>query len=320
MTGQILIGLAQPFVLAAPTHYSELWFSPTGRVSATAVASLANPFGGALGQLINPFLAPSPPAIPKMTLYVATISSIATIPSFFLPAKPPTPSSPSSTHPRPAIRKTLSLLSQNPNFYLLFFTFSIYVGLFNSLASLLTQILTPYGFSETESGIAGALLILVGLLAAAITSPLVDRSRKHLAIIKILVPVSAICFIAFIWAPPARTATAPYLILAVLGASSFSLMPVALEWMVEITFPAGPEAGSTVCWAGGNLLGVVFILVSDALKAGDRGNPPWNMQRALVFQAVIAAVAVPAALALGYVGGESHVGRDEVDRGVELRE
>ncbi|KAL8936889.1 MAG: hypothetical protein Q9216_004691, partial [Gyalolechia sp. 2 TL-2023] len=51
MSGQILIGLAQPFVLSAPTHYSSLWFSPRGRVSATAVASLANPFGGALAQL-----------------------------------------------------------------------------------------------------------------------------------------------------------------------------------------------------------------------------------------------------------------------------
>ncbi|KAI4253402.1 MAG: hypothetical protein LQ352_003721, partial [Teloschistes flavicans] len=67
MFGQILIGLAQPFVLSAPTHYSSLWFSPRGRVSATAIASLANPFGGALGQLINPFLAPNPTDIGPMT-------------------------------------------------------------------------------------------------------------------------------------------------------------------------------------------------------------------------------------------------------------
>jgi hypothetical protein len=46
--GQVLIGLAQPFVLAAPTRYSDLWFTEKGRVSATAVASLANAFGGAV--------------------------------------------------------------------------------------------------------------------------------------------------------------------------------------------------------------------------------------------------------------------------------
>lgn len=48
MFGQILTGLAQPFVLAAPTRYSDMWFTEGGRVTATALASLANPFGGAV--------------------------------------------------------------------------------------------------------------------------------------------------------------------------------------------------------------------------------------------------------------------------------
>ena len=48
MFGQILCGLAQPFVLAAPTRYSDMWFTERGRVGATALASLANPFGGAV--------------------------------------------------------------------------------------------------------------------------------------------------------------------------------------------------------------------------------------------------------------------------------
>lgn len=50
MFGQIIIGLAQPFVLTAPTRYSDLWFTAKGRISATAIASLANPFGGAVSQ------------------------------------------------------------------------------------------------------------------------------------------------------------------------------------------------------------------------------------------------------------------------------
>ena len=76
MLGQVLIGLAQPFVLSAPTRYSDLWFSDRGRISATAVASLANPLGGALGQLISPFWATKPNEIPSMVLYVAIIVRI----------------------------------------------------------------------------------------------------------------------------------------------------------------------------------------------------------------------------------------------------
>lgn len=77
MFGQILVGLAQPFTLSAPTRYSDVWFSEKGRVSATAIASLANPFGGALAQLIDPFWATKTSDIPNMILYVSILVSIS---------------------------------------------------------------------------------------------------------------------------------------------------------------------------------------------------------------------------------------------------
>ena len=314
MFGQILIGLAQPFVLSAPTHYSDLWFTPSGRVSATAIASLANPFGGALGQLVNPFLAPKPSSIPAMTLYVALISTVASLPSFFIPAKPPTPVSPSSAESTLSLPETLRALRSNPTFYLLLFPFSVYVGLFNSTSSLLTQILTPYSFTETTSGLAGAVLILVGLLSAAITSPIMDRTKAYLPFIKISVPIIALCYLAFIWAPGTRTIVAPYIILAIIGAASFSLVPVALEWLVEVTWPVGPEAGSTICWAGGQLLGGVFIIIADGLKAGEDADPPFTMGRPLIFQAIVAIAAVPSAIALGWLRKVENK-RLDVDKG-----
>jgi FLVCR family MFS transporter 7 len=255
MFAQVIIGLAQPFVLSAPTRYSDLWFSPQGRVSATAVASLANPFGGALGQLIDPFLVNVPSDIPNMTLYVAIISSVATIPSFFIPARPPTPVSHSSTHTRPPILKQVGLLTRSITFWLVMIPFCVYVGFFNSLSTLLVQILTPYNFSETDAGIAGALLILVGLVSAAITSPIIDRSKRYLLVIKTLVPIIGICYLVFIWAPPSYSIVAPYIVCSAIGAASFSLLPVALEFLVEISWPVGPELSSTVLWAGGQILG-----------------------------------------------------------------
>lgn len=316
MFGQILIGFAQPFVLSAPTRYSDLWFTPAGRVTATAIASLANPFGGALGQLISPLLATKASEIPDMTLYIAIISTVAALPSFFIPSKPPTPVSPSSTHTSPSLPETIRLLARNPTFFLVFIPFATYVGFFNSISSLLTQILTPYGFSEETSGLAGAVLILVGLVSAAITSPFVDRTKAYLPFIRVLVPVIAIAYLAFIWAPGTRTIAAPYVILAFLGAASFSLVPVALEWLVEVTWPVGPESSSTVCWAGGQLLGGIFIIVSDALKAGKEADPPFTMGKALVFEAVVAAAVVPCAFLLGRFGKvESR--RLDVDKGRE---
>jgi hypothetical protein len=76
MFGQLLLGLAQPFVLASPTTYSDLWFSANGRTSATALATLANPLGAALGQLVDSFLVLEPGDVPNMVLYIAIIVRI----------------------------------------------------------------------------------------------------------------------------------------------------------------------------------------------------------------------------------------------------
>lgn len=48
VAGQVMVGLAQPFVLSAPVRFSEVWFEEGERIAATAIASLANPLGGAV--------------------------------------------------------------------------------------------------------------------------------------------------------------------------------------------------------------------------------------------------------------------------------
>jgi MFS transporter, FLVCR family, MFS-domain-containing protein 7 len=203
---------------------------------------------------------------------------------------------------------------------MIFIPFIVYVGLFNSISSVINQILSPYGFSQNDAGIAGAILIVVGLVTSAVTSPVIDRSKKYLLAIKVQVPIIAICYLAFIWAPPTGTVAAVYTILALLGAASFSLVPVVLEYLCEITHPISPEITSTICWTGGQLLGGIFILISDALtdgpNGGSGGSAPYNMQRTLWFQAVLALIVVPLPLALGLFGRgrEVRLRRVEADK------
>jgi FLVCR family MFS transporter 7 len=193
--------------------------------------------------------------------------------------------------------------------------FAVYVGFFNSISSLLNQILSPYSFSETEAGIAGGLLIVVGLVASAITSPIIDRTHKYLLAIKVLVPVIGACYLAFIWAPQTRSLADVYAILSILGAASFGLMPVVLEYLCELTHPVSPEVTSTICWCGGQLLGGIFIVVSDALRDTNEegGRPKGDMTKALWFQAILALVVVPLPLALGCCGRKLKSKRVEVD-------
>ncbi|KAI1310773.1 major facilitator superfamily domain-containing protein [Xylaria venustula] len=299
--GQILVGLAQPFVLSAPTRYSDLWFTNRGRIAATALPSLANPFGAALGQLIVPFLATKPAEVSNAVIYVTVISVVVSLPAFFVPASPPTPPEPSGTTPKASLRDSLHLV-KSVELWLILIPFAVYVGFFNSISSLLNQILVPYGFSSDDAGIAGAVLIVVGLVASAITSPILDRTKAFILSIKVAVPIIGLAYLAFIFVPPTRTLAGPYVVLAILGAASFSLVPVALEFLCELGHPMSPEITSTIAWGGGQLLGGIFIIISDALKAGPNASPPANLNRALIFTAVLALAAVPLPLALGLFG------------------
>ena len=167
--------------------------------------------------------------------------------------------------------------------------------------------MTPYGFSDDQAGIGGAILIVVGLVFAAITSPICDRTKKYLLFIKVFIPVIAVSFLIFYWMPQTRTVTGPYVILAFLGASCFALVPIAVEFMCELSHPVSPEFTSTVAWSGGQLFGAIFVIVSDALTAGPKANPPRNMQHALIFQAVVAMVVMPLPLCLGLFGRQDKV-------------
>lgn len=301
MFGQILIGLAQPFVLAAPTRYSNLWFSDTGRVSATAVASLANPLGAALGSLIGPFWANKSDQVPNMVLYTAIISTVACIPGPFIPARPPTPPSAIAAAEKLEILPAIKALSKNASFWLVFFPFIVYVGSFNATSSVLNQILRPYGFSEDDAGIAGALLIFVGLATSAVVSPYVDRKKKYTETIKVVTPFIAAMQLILVFMPQTRSVAGPYITCAILGATSFSLLPCALEYLALVTHPVSPEITSTISWTGGQVVGALWIIIMSALQGPfeDGGKPEKTMIRALVFQAVFGWLVVPLVYFLG---------------------
>ena len=243
------------------------------------------------------------------------------IPAFFTPSKPPTPVGPSAETPKLSLRESVRVLTSSLELWLVLIPFFVYVGFFNSLSSLLNQMMTPYGFSDDQAGIGGAVLIVVGLVVSAITSPILDRTKKFLLALKICLPLLGVCYLVFVWMPETRDVAGPYVVLAILGASSFAAVPVALEFLTEVSYPLSPEVTATTAWAGGQLFGAIFVIISTALTDGPNANPPHNMKRALIFEAVVALVIAPLPLMLGLFGRRDKVAmrrlvRDQTGPGV----
>lgn len=125
MFGQILIGFAQPFVLSAPTYYSDLWFTSRGRITATALASLSNPVGAALGQIVNPLIATSPDKLPEMVLFVSIIATVACAPWWFVQGRPPTPPCASAAVKKLKFREAVGVVIRNRDFLIVWVLVSL---------------------------------------------------------------------------------------------------------------------------------------------------------------------------------------------------
>ncbi|KAF4343946.1 permease of the major facilitator superfamily [Fusarium beomiforme] len=304
---QALLGMSQSLVLSAPTRFSETWYTSKGRVTATAVMSLANPTGAAIGSIIVPLWTNKPGDISSVVLYVAIISSAVAIAGVFIPGSPPTPPSPTHRIERPKVLPSLRILIGSLECHLIMIPFWVYTGIFVATTTLINQICTPYGFSDTEAGIGGGLLIVLGLIFSAITAPIVDRTKTFLPVIKCGVVLGGLCYLALVWVPSAKSIGALYAVLCCIGISSLAIVPVVLEVLTEFSYPAGAEVTSTTGWAGGQLLGGCFIILGNGMKAAEDSHPPRNLKDFTIFQAVLAMAMIPLPLMLGMFGRRDKV-------------
>lgn len=60
----------------------------------------------------------------------------------------------------------------------------------------------PYGYTSSQSGLFGAVLLISGIIAALCTAPLLDRVlTHHIALaIRILCPIIGLAWLSLIWA------------------------------------------------------------------------------------------------------------------------
>ncbi|KAI0295839.1 MFS general substrate transporter [Multifurca ochricompacta] len=294
--GQALSAISQPVYQILAPKYSERWFNLKGRTTATMIISIANPIGGALGQLLSPLFSDTR----KSILVLAIISTVVVPIDLLILEAPPTPPSYSgSRQVSPSIfsliRAATGLkcppevymtLRERFDFAILVFVFSTLLAGINTFSILSSQWLSPYGYSDNTSGLMGAALLLSGILAAIATSPIFDRIlTHHLGItVRILCPIIGAAWLSLIWAARPHNDGALFAVFVIIGICSVVLLPVAIELGVELT--RNSDGSSAVLWFFGNLISIIFILSQNALRASDAANPPRNMHRAIIFNAI----------------------------------
>lgn len=139
------------------------------------------------------------------------------------------------------------------------------MGIFNGVTTWVEQIVHPRGFSETDAGLIGGLMLLGGLLGAVIVSALSDRQgrRVRYLVVCLALAVPGLLGMALV--------STTWLLLVASFALGFFLvpaLPVGMQYAAEITYPT-PEGTSNGLVQLFGQIAVIYVYVMAALRTAD---------------------------------------------------
>ncbi len=264
------IAVAQPFLLNAWTKVPAQWFSIEERATAVGLVTLANLVGTALGMVLTPILIESI-SIPTVQLIYGSIAAFSAVLFVALAReRPPTPPCPPGLEVRALMLDGLKHAFKVKDFLLYLVVIFIGLGLFNGINTWIENIIRPRGFTPTDAGTLGAVMLVGGLFGAVIIPPFSDRQhkRKKFLLLGITLAIPGLLGLTF--------ATTFWLLLVSafgLGFFLISTSPIGMQYAAEITFPT-PEGTSNGLIQLFGQASVIFVYIMEALKSGDGSFTP----------------------------------------------
>ncbi|KPI84958.1 hypothetical protein ABL78_6001 [Leptomonas seymouri] len=166
---------------------------------------------------------------------------------------------------------SIYLLFCRRDFVFLLGAFSISMGSVWTYASVLAQILEPFGVSAELSGIIGAVNVVVGTIVSYVVGIWVDRTRWYKYPLLICLIGSVLCCIGLMvimLKAPAYTSTMDGLcsfIYIFAGVFQNTAIPICFEFAMEISYPLSESVPGALLMAGANLCSLIMLSISSAM-------------------------------------------------------
>jgi len=256
------IAVAQPFLLNAWTKVPANWFAVEERATAVGLVTLASLVGIALGMALTPILVETI-SIPNVQLIFGAVTAVSSL--FFLllaREKPATPPCPPGQDVRALMLDGLKNALTVRSFWLYLCISSIGLGLFNGISTWVENIIRPRGFTPTDAGTLGALMLVGGVLGAVIIPPFSDRQRKRKPYIFLGITLAIPGLLGLTFATQAWLL---FLSAFAFGFFLISASPIGMQYAAEVTRPTpeGTSNGLIQLFGQG---AVVYVYIMEALK------------------------------------------------------
>jgi sugar phosphate permease len=269
LVSQVGIAVGQPFILNAVTKVAARWFSIQERATASGLGSLAMYLGIIVGMALTPYLVLQS-SIDSMLVAYGIVSAIAAI-VFFGVAKerPPTPPCLPGQEERSLVFDGLKQILRKRDFILLMLIFFVGLGTFNGVTTWIEDILRPRGFSITQAGITGGLMVVGGIIGAVVMPLLSDRYRKRTPFLVLAIVGATLGLVGVTYA------TSYWLLLVsafVMGFFLLSAGPIGFQYGAEVAYPAPEGTSNGLLLLMGQISGIIFIFGMDSFKSPETGS------------------------------------------------
>jgi MFS family permease len=182
---------------------------------------------------------------------------------------PPTPPCPPGQDERSLVFDGLRQTLRKRDFGHLMLVFFVGLGVFNAVTTWIEDIVRPRGFSITQAGAIGGLMILGGIVGALVMPSLSDRYRKRVPFISLAL-AGAIPGLAGI-----TYATSYWLLLAsafVMGFFLLSAGPIGFQYGAEVAYPAPEGTSNGLLLLMGQISGIAVIFGMDSFRSPGTGS------------------------------------------------
>jgi MFS family permease len=264
------VAVAQPFLLNAWTKVPAQWFGIEERATAVGLVTLANLVGTALSMVLTPILTETL-SIPTVQLIYGGIAAFSAV-LFLLLAreKPATPPCPPGQEARALMLDGLKHALTVKPFWLYLFVSFIGIGIFNGITTWVENIIRPRGFSPTDAGMLGALMLVGGVLGAVAIPPFSDKQHKRkryllLGFVLAIPGLIGLTFTTHLWLL--------FVSAVALGFFLVSTSPIGMQYAAEITQPTPAATSNGLIQLFGQA-SVVFVYIMEALKAPNGAFTP----------------------------------------------
>lgn len=284
---QIGIAIGQPFILNAVTTVAARWFPIRERATAAGLGSLAMYVGIMGGMALTPILTLAT-SINTMLLIYGIVAMIAALVFFFTAReRPPSPPCPPGQDERSLVMDGFKKMIRQKDFIILLTIFFIGLGAFNAVTTWIENILNPRGFSITQAGNAGGLMIVGGIVGALTLPTLSDHYRKRTPFIIVSLIGATLGMVGVTYASSYGLLLASAFIL---GFFLLAAGPIGYQYAAEITYPAPEGTSNGLLLLMGQISGIIFILGMDSLKSPATGSMTASLVVLIVLMAITTAL------------------------------